>query len=732
MSADGGNPITNWTWGFPGGTPSSFIGQTPPQIQYNAAGTYDVTLQVTNSQSTQSFTQTSYINVSVPPYGEWLPQNSGFSTANRGINYISIVDPNVVWATAYDGSGGGANVQQFTKTTNGGLTWTPGSINVQNTNLGISMIHAISSTTAWLAAYPTGAGQTGGIWKTTNGGGTWTRQNTATFNNAASFTNVVYFWDANNGFCQGDPINGEFELYTTTNGGTTWTLVPGGNIPNPLNGNEFGYTRQIEVVGDNVWFTTSLGRIYHSADKGLTWTVYTTPIPDFGGAVTASSSANLSFSSATDGLIVNQAGTVYKTINGGANWSLLSTTGSVFTNSLCFIEGTNTAFTTGAGSGTSGSSYSTDGGITWNLIDTEQHLYVEFINPSVGWSGWFNVDASNDGMWKWNDLSSSMVADFSASPLTVCTNTPVDFTDLTTGSVPISWQWVFSGGTPATSTLQNPSVTYGTAGTYDVSLTVNDGSSQTTITKPAYITAVGPAATPGAISGSASLCANSPETYSVTNDPNVVYNWTIPGTWTGSSTTNTITVTTDATSGTIEVNAENICGTSASSTLPVTVLPGTPTAGFTSSNVANDYSFTSTSLDATSWSWDFGDGGNSTQENPNYTYSSNGVFVVTLVATNGCGSDTITDTVTITGVGLNELNQGLVRIYPNPTDNQINIETAASLTGKKYELMDVTGKVILKGNIQPGITKISLGTYSKGVYFLKIEGDQVTRKLIKK
>lgn len=732
LSADGGNAITNWTWTFNGGTPSSYVGQNPPAIQYNTAGTYDVTLQVTNSQSTQSFTQTAYVNVSVPPYGEWIVENSGFTTASRGINHISIVDPNVVWATAYDGSGGGANVQEFTKTTDGGNSWTPGTINVQNSSLGISMITAVSSTTAWLAAYPTGGGQTGGIWKTTNGGTTWTRQNSALYNNSSSFTNVVHFWNANEGFCQGDPINGDFELYTTTNGGTTWTPVPGSSIPNPQSGNEFGYTRQIEVVGNNVWFTTSMGRMYHSTDKGNTWSVYNTPVPDFGGAVTSGSSANFSFSSATDGLIVDQAGNVYKTTNSGATWTQLTTTGTVHTNSLCFIEGTNTAFTTGAGTGVSGSSYSTDGGVTWNLIDTEQHLYVEFINPSIGWSGWFNTSSTADGMWKWNDLSSSMVADFSANALTVCTNTPVDFSDMTTGSTPISWQWVFNGGTPATSTAQNPTVTYASAGTYDVSLTVNDGTSQTTITQPSYITVVAPAATPSAITGNISICANSTESYSVVNDPGVVYNWTIPATWTGSSSSNAITVTADATSGTIEVTAENICGPSSPSTLAITVTPAAPTAGFNKTNIANDYTFVSTSTDATSWSWDFGDGGNSSVENPSYTYTANGTYIVTLTVTNGCGTDMITDTVTVTGVGLDELTSASVQLYPNPTEGEISIEVSDLLIGNAYVIRDVTGKIISKGTIKDLNTKINLSSYSRGVYFLKLEGTSITKRIIRK
>jgi len=732
LSVDGGNAITNWTWTFTGGTPSTFVGQNPPPIQYNTAGSYDVSLEVTNSQNTVLATESAYVNVSLPPYGEWLIQQSGFSTAGRGINHISIVDPNTVWATAYDGSGGGGNVQEFTKTTDGGLNWTPGTIGVQDTGLGISMISGSSSTKAWLAAYPNAGGQTGGIWVTTNGGTTWTRQNTATYNNAASFTNVVHFWDDNVGFCQGDPINNDFELYTTTNGGTTWTQVPGGNIPNPTNGNEFGYTRQIDVVGDHVWFSTSLGRIYHSGDKGLTWNVFMTPVADFGGAVVQGTSANFSFSDVNNGIIVDNSGTVYRTTNGGANWTTVPTTGSVFTSGLCFIEGTNTVFTTGAVGGQEGSSYSVDGGINWNIIDTQQHLYCEFTNPSVGWSGWFNQDAVTEGMWKWNDLSSSMVADFSASAITTCSTSPVVFTDQTTGGVPTSWLWSFPGGSPTTSILQNPSVTYATAGTYDVSLTVSDGNSQTTVTQTAYVTSIEPANVPSSISGALALCDTDTEVYSVTNDPSVVYNWTIPAGWSGTSTTNTITVTAGPTGGNMEVNAENICGMSANSTLAVIVGTGAPTAGFTSSNTNYDYSFTSTSVNAGTWSWDFGDGiGTSNLENPDYTYTTNGTFTVTLTVDNGCGTDVFTEVITITGVGLDENSLNLVSIYPNPTDDVINIQVSADMIGKEYSIKDLMGKNLATGLISDQLTTIGLSSLSSGIYFVSVGENAHAQKFVK-
>ncbi|MBI3510190.1 MAG: PKD domain-containing protein [Bacteroidetes bacterium] len=78
------------------------------------------------------------------------------------------------------------------------------------------------------------------------------------------------------------------------------------------------------------------------------------------------------------------------------------------------------------------------------------------------------------------------VADFSGSPTTLCAGGTVTFTDLSTNS-PTSWSWTFQGGTPATSTSQNPTVTYNTAGTYSVSLTATNSSGSDTKNRLAYI-----------------------------------------------------------------------------------------------------------------------------------------------------------------------------------------------------------------------------------------------------
>jgi PKD repeat protein len=56
------NPTT-WSWTFTGGTPATFTGQTPPAITYNTAGTYPVTLTVTNANGNDTETKTGYITV---------------------------------------------------------------------------------------------------------------------------------------------------------------------------------------------------------------------------------------------------------------------------------------------------------------------------------------------------------------------------------------------------------------------------------------------------------------------------------------------------------------------------------------------------------------------------------------------------------------------------------------------------------------------------------------------
>jgi gliding motility-associated-like protein len=84
-----------------------------------------------------------------------------------------------------------------------------------------------------------------------------------------------------------------------------------------------------------------------------------------------------------------------------------------------------------------------------------------------------------------------LVADFSASATVLDCNTRcVDFTDLTTGGTPVSWQWSFPGAVPANSTAPNPTnICYPNDGLFDVTLIVSDGLTTDTLSQPAFILA---------------------------------------------------------------------------------------------------------------------------------------------------------------------------------------------------------------------------------------------------
>ncbi len=78
-------------------------------------------------------------------------------------------------------------------------------------------------------------------------------------------------------------------------------------------------------------------------------------------------------------------------------------------------------------------------------------------------------------------------ADFNANKTSLCPGDQVQFTDMTYNAVS-GWTWSFPGGSPASSTAQNPIVTYSTPGVYAVTLTATDGASSDGETKTNYIT----------------------------------------------------------------------------------------------------------------------------------------------------------------------------------------------------------------------------------------------------
>ncbi|MEI6817729.1 MAG: hypothetical protein WCL14_14055, partial [Bacteroidota bacterium] len=137
---------------------------------------------------------------------------------------------------------------------------------------------------------------------------------------------------------------------------------------------------------------------------------------------------------------------------------------------------------------------------------------------------------------------------------------------------------------------------------------------------------------PGSISGNSTICSGSSQTYSVGSVSGATsYTWTLPTGWTGTSTSNSITVTSNGSGGIISVIAVNGCGSSTARTLTISIAanPTTTITGGSSFCAGGSLTLNSGS-GFSSYSWS---NGNTTQ---NTTVTTAGTYTITITNANGC------------------------------------------------------------------------------------------------
>ncbi len=143
-----------------------------------------------------------------------------------------------------------------------------------------------------------------------------------------------------------------------------------------------------------------------------------------------------------------------------------------------------------------------------------------------------------------------------------------------TWSVPSGWSITAGQGTY--SITVSASSTSGSIGVTP-SNTCGNGTAQSLSVAPVVVPVQ-----PSAISGDATPCEASSQNYSVTNVAGTTYTWSFPTGWTINSGqgSNSVSVTTSATGGTVSVTPSNSCGTGTAQTLPVStdLLPAQPSA----------------------------------------------------------------------------------------------------------------------------------------------------------
>lgn len=228
---------------------------------------------------------------------------------------------------------------------------------------------------------------------------------------------------------------------------------------------------------------------------------------------------------------------------------------------------------------------------------------------------------------------------------------------------------------------------------------------------------------PAAIQGAVLLCDGISEIYSVVNDTNALsYAWSLPSGWSGTSATNSITVTAGANGGTISVSAVNGCGESTPRTLGVNV-PNISSGVNVSGSLV-----TSAESGASSYQWINCSTGSviAGATGQSYNATANGSYAV--VITKDACVDT-SDCATVGSVGIDEnMKDAQVSIYPNPAYDVVNIVfygVESSEQRPVLKLVDLTGRTILSRNIllNGGEQHFSmdLGVLASGIYIIRVD-----------
>lgn len=168
----------------------------------------------------------------------------------------------------------------------------------------------------------------------------------------------------------------------------------------------------------------------------------------------------------------------------------------------------------------------------------------------------------------------------------------------------------------------------------------------------------------------------------------------------------------------------------------IDVLPK-PSATFAISANGNDATVTDGSDDLiTNWTWSWGDNtANSTGLDPGvHTYAGPGTYTVCLKVTNLAGTDSVCHDVTITSVGVANVDATeQISVYPNPTNRILNVMVGALKNNTTIEITNVLGETMMtRETTGNSVEKFDLEKIAQGVYFVRVtaNGSKTIRKFV--
>jgi photosystem II stability/assembly factor-like uncharacterized protein len=312
------------------------------------------------------------------PKGGWQLKDTGSDARLRG---LSAVNRQVAWASGSAGT--------VLRTTDGGRSWR--SVGPPGTQeLEFRDIEAFDARRA--VALSIGEGGDSRVYRTDDGGQNWTE----TFRNdhPQAFYDCMTFFDDGHGLALSDPVDGKFRILSTADGGRSWTVLPSAGMPAAQQGEAaFAASGQclVSAGGRDAWFATggaAQSRVFHTTDRGRTWSAAATPVPagDPARGVFA-----LAFRDARHGLAVGgdfppgnpSPHAAAHSADGGATWSLADRPPPAYRSGAVWVPHSSRA---AIAVGPTGTDVTRDAGRTWRTVDTGSYDTVACGRGQACWA----------------------------------------------------------------------------------------------------------------------------------------------------------------------------------------------------------------------------------------------------------------------------------------------------------------------------------------------------------
>jgi photosystem II stability/assembly factor-like uncharacterized protein len=313
---------------------------------------------------------------------------------------ISAVNDRVAWVATWSGNFAVSpwrfvdTAHHFSRTIDGGQTWTSGTFPIVGTKGYTNNIMGLSADTAFLSFYNYTDG--GVVYRTYDGGLNWTK--TLARGRGMSW---VHFWNKQEGVALSTNELGSFGLFKTSDSGDNWNRVTPSQIPPPLT-SEIPWAGIYTATGGNtLLFSTSQRRVFRSTDKGENWTATPMPSPTQElNSITCDGKGNCLISGGNYADSLQFTGRFYRSQDTGLTWTALPINQYCGTE-IRYIPNTSIALASvRKNNRLNGGGFKTlltsDHGQTWQVIDTTTRIFAfGMVNRTTGFATEYQNDTTD-------------------------------------------------------------------------------------------------------------------------------------------------------------------------------------------------------------------------------------------------------------------------------------------------------------------------------------------------